>query len=240
MKHLKWMHGLVIALAIILLWASSLVFLIFSKFDHNYSGQILLAVLWQTFLYTGLFITGHEAMHGLIYPKNPRINQLIGSTAVLLYAFFPYKQLLKKHWLHHRHPSSPLDPDFHNGLDTGFWSWYFHFMKGYWNWQRMGVLLAILCFLGHGLKVHPCNILFYSLLPSFLSSLQLFYFGTFLPHREPENGHKDSVGFKTTNLPIILSFITCYHFGYHQEHHENPDLPWWELPTAHRQQNDQI
>jgi hypothetical protein len=73
----------------------------------------------------------------------------------------------------------------------------------------MEMLLAILCFLVYSLKIHPCSILFYILLPSFLSLLQLFYFGTFLPHRELENGYKDSVGVKTTNLPLILSFITA-------------------------------
>ncbi|WP_208766779.1 fatty acid desaturase [Nostoc flagelliforme] len=25
--------------------------------------------------------------------------------------------------------------------------------------------------------------------------------------------------------------MSCYHFGYHQEHHEYPDVPWWKLPA---------
>jgi beta-carotene ketolase (CrtW type) len=35
-------------------------------------------------------------------------------------------------------------------------------------------------------------------------------------------------------LPIFWSFITCYHFGYHQEHHEYPHVPWWKLPEIHK------
>jgi beta-carotene ketolase (CrtW type) len=229
----------VIALTIIWLWANSLSFLIFNTLNYEHPSHILLAILWQTFLYTGLFVTGHEAMHEAICPNSPRVNHLIGSIAVLLYAFFSYEQLLKKHWLHHRYPSSPLDPDFHNGMNIAFWPWYFHFMKGYWNWNRTGIFWFALCLLSYALKIHPYNMLLFIVIPSFLSSLQLFYFGTFLPHRELENDHKPLAKVKTTNLPCILSFITCYHFGYHQEHHENPDLPWWELPTAYRRKNSQ-
>jgi beta-carotene/zeaxanthin 4-ketolase len=29
--------------------------------------------------------------------------------------------------------------------------------------------------------------------------------------------------------------ISCYHFGYHEEHHELPHLGWWQLPAARRQ-----
>ncbi|MCC5658983.1 fatty acid desaturase [Nostoc sp. XA010] len=25
--------------------------------------------------------------------------------------------------------------------------------------------------------------------------------------------------------------MSCYYFGYHQEHHEYPDVPWWKLPA---------
>jgi beta-carotene ketolase (CrtW type) len=228
-KDLGQLKGLIISLVIIVLWAISLAFLSFGFPVSCHPGRILIAMLWQTFLYTGLFITGHEAMHGLIFPGNLKVNHLIGSTAVSLYALFAYKKLLKKHWLHHKHPSTLLDPDFHDGKEKGFWAWYFYFLKGYWSWKRMGCLLTLLAFITYALGINPANTILYCLFPSFLSSLQLFYFGTFLPHKEPENSHENSGRVQSTRLPFLLSFLTCYHFGCHQEHHENPHVPWWKL-----------
>ena len=226
-------QGIIIALTIIWLWTSSLLFLLSWKISLLHSGQILMAIGWQTFLYTGLFITAHEAMHGLVCPHNLQLNRLIGSAAVLLYALFSYKKLLTKHWLHHRHPASPLDPDFHDGRNKSFWAWYCHFLKGYWSWPRAGCLLAALNFISSTLPVSLLNLLCFVLLPSLLSSLQLFYFGTFLPHREPEGGYRHPHRTQSSSLPIFWSFITCYHFGYHQEHHEHVDVPWWRLPEIY-------
>jgi beta-carotene ketolase (CrtW type) len=174
-------------------------------------------------------------MHGLVYPRNSQVNHLIGAIAVSLYALFSYEQLSQRHQQHHQYPSTLLDPDFHNGKNQGFLPWYFHFLQGYWNWKRMGLLLLILCSLNLVTDISLLDISCFILLPSFLSSLQLFYFGTFLPHRESKQGDLHSGQVQTTELPAVLSFITCYHFGYHQEHHDNPHLPWWELPTAYRQ-----
>lgn len=175
-------------------------------------------------------------MHGLVCPHNLQLNHRIGSAAVLLYALFSYKELLTKHWLHHCHPATPLDPDFHDGTNGNFWAWYCHFLKGYWSWKRLGGLLATLSLIGYWLHVSTVNLFFFVLLPSILSSLQLFYFGTFLPHREPKGGDRHPHCPQSTTLPIFWSFITCYHFGYHREHHEHPHVSWWKLPEIHRQQ----
>nr|MBA2748547.1 fatty acid desaturase [Tatlockia sp.] len=43
---------------------------------------------------------------------------------------------------------------------------------------------------------------------------------------------------QTNPLPTWLSFITCYHFGYHYEHHEHPDVPWWGLPKVFQMQRE--
>lgn len=231
-------QGIAIALTIIWLWASSFFFLLSSDISQLHLEQILVAIWWQTFLYTGLFITAHEAMHGLVCPHNLQLNYLIGSAAVWLYALFPYEKLLSKHWLHHRHPASPLDPDFHDGRDASFGGWYCHFLKGYWSWKRLGCLLAIFSLISYGLHVPPLNLVFFALLPSILSSLQLFYFGTFLPHREPQEGYYHPHRSQSHALPSFWSFITCYHFGYHQEHHEHPNVPWWQLPKIYRQRGE--
>jgi beta-carotene ketolase (CrtW type) len=66
----------------------------------------------------------------------------------------------------------------------------------------------------------------------------LFYFGTFLPHREPEEGYSNIHCAQSNSLPVFWSFITCYHFGYHQEHHEYPHVPWWHLPVIYKDQKE--
>ena len=66
---------------------------------------------------------------------------------------------------------------------------------------------------------------------SILSAVQLFYFGTYLPHRGPHvNEHRA----RSNDFSTLWSFLTCYHFGYHLEHHRYPMVPWWRLPTARK------
>lgn len=88
-------RGILIAVAIIGIWAISLMFLLSLNISNLPILWMLPAILWQTFLYTGLFITAHDAMHGVVFPNHPRINHFIGKVAVLLYALFSYNKLLK-------------------------------------------------------------------------------------------------------------------------------------------------
>lgn len=226
--------GLLIALSIISLWAVSLVVLLRLNINELPVWLIPILMLWQMFLYTGLFITAHDAMHGSVCPQNPKLNHLIGSFAVFCYATFSYRDLLKKHRLHHRFPASDQDPDFHDGEHKHPIAWYFHFMKRYWGWKQF-IVLSIIFQLGHYLLHIPENtLLLFWVLPPILSSVQLFYFGTFLTHRESEEGYTNSHRARTTSFSTFWSFITCYHFGYHHEHHEYPHLSWWQLPAAYQ------
>ena len=226
-------QGILIASTIILLWASTLFSLLSWDVAEFYPLEILIAIFWQTFLYTGLFITAHDAMHGLVCPQNCQINNLIGSLTLWMYGLFSYEKLWQKHWLHHCYPASKLDPDFHNGKDSCFFAWYFHFIKGYWSWRRLGGLLVIFSLVIYVLHISPSNLALFWVIPSILSSLQLFYFGTFLTHQKPKGGYRNPHRAQSNALPILWSFITCYHFGYHQEHHEHPDVPWWKLPQIY-------
>ena len=50
--------------------------------------------------------------------------------------------------------------------------------------------------------------------PSFLSSFQLFYFGTYLPHRSADDHssakpHVDKHRSRSNELPTWLSLLTC-------------------------------
>jgi beta-carotene ketolase (CrtW type) len=70
------------------------------------------------------------------------------------------------------------------------------------------------------------NLFFFWVLPSLLSTLQLFYFGTWLPHHgEHDNKHQSGSQHKNH----LVAFLTCYFFGYHYEHHDSPGTPWWKL-----------
>lgn len=231
-------RGVLIAFAIIGIWAISLVFLVSLDISNLSIFGKLIAILWQTFLYTGLFITAHDAMHGVVFPQNIKINNFVGALAVFLYALFSYEKLLKKHWLHHHNPASELDPDFHNCKQKNFFAWYFQFMKGYWNWAQVIALMVIFNVGVRLLHLPEDNLTLFWALPSILSSVQLFYFGTFLPHREPKGGYQNIHRATSTPLPVFLSFISCYHFGYHEEHHEYPHVPWWNLPVIHKMRQE--
>jgi len=226
--------GVLTAPIILSIWLGSLVLFLSIDISKLPILGVILALLWQTFLYTGLFITAHDAMHGSAFPRNPKINHLIGTVTAFCYGFFSYRKLLKNHRLHHRHPGSELDPDFHNFKHKNFFAWYFLFMKRYWNLgQWIGLILAF-NFMKYMLHLSEENLIIFWVIPPILSSMQLFYFGTFLTHREPQEGHINSHNTKSTSLPIFLSFITCYYFGYHEEHHEHPHVPWLQLPAIRK------
>lgn len=191
---------------------------------------ILLVCLigWQTWIWTGLFITAHDAIHGSIH-ASPRLNRSIGQLCLWLYAGFDYGQLSVKHHLHHQYPASDRDPDFHAENAPDFWNWYRHFVCEHLNWRQILNLAVILMITISICKCSPVNLLLFWVMPSLLSSLQLFYFGTFLPHREPEGGYSSSHRAETIARSRWWSLISCYHFGYHHEHHESPEIPWWRL-----------
>ncbi len=227
-------YGLLIALGLIGLWAISLILLLSIHLDQFPVWLIPPAILWQMFLYTGLFITAHDAMHGAVYLQSAKVNHFLGALAVTCYGLFSYRELLEKHWLHHRYPASDQDPDFHDGEHNHPVRWYFYFISRYWKWKQLIGLTLVYILLHQILHVPQNNLTLFWVAPSVLSSVQLFYFGTFLTHNEPSEGFKNSHRARTNPLPIFWSFITCYHFGYHEEHHEHPSVAWWQLPTVHR------
>ncbi|TWR30661.1 fatty acid desaturase [Mucilaginibacter pallidiroseus] len=184
---------------------------------------LYLAVLLMMHLYTGLFITAHDAMHGTVAP-NKSINNFVGFLSTLLYASFWYPKLYTKHHQHHNHVHTDTDPDYHNG---GFFSWYVRFIRNYLSLWQIVVMAAVFNILK--IWIPQQNLLLFWVAPSLLSTLQLFYFGTYLPHKgEHDNKHQ------SRSLPRnhFFAFITCYFFGYHYEHHDAPWLPWWKLWTA--------
>jgi beta-carotene/zeaxanthin 4-ketolase len=230
--------GIFIASNLFLLWVGSFYWGCTQDLSQAPPWLIIITIGVRIFLQTGLFITAHDAMHRSVLPQHYKINDWIGAIALILYAFLPYGYLRKKHQLHHRAPTSSTDPDFCKPHQNNVVLWYLTFMKGYLDGPRRSILLTgmLLTFLllwqwGH---IPMFNLGLYWIFPMGLSSMQLFYFGTFLPHRQqpgiPQNRHFSG----SSNYSIFWSFITCYHFGYHWEHHEYPNLPWYQLPEVNQ------
>lgn len=214
--------GLVIGCLIIFAWFISLTVLL--NWNINYGNPLVyLAIYLQTHLYTGLFITSHDAMHGSV-SSDKRINLLIGRITSLLFAFNFYDRLLVKHHQHHRHVATEKDPDYHES--GNFWLWYWNFIKRYITVKQL--LLVTICLQLLRLFFPLENLLLYWVLPSILSTFQLFYFGTYIPHKDGhhnDNKHKSG----TIKKNHFWAFLSCYFFGYHYEHHDAPGIPWWRL-----------
>ncbi|HNT64224.1 MAG TPA: fatty acid desaturase [bacterium] len=223
--------GVLIAAVIWLSWLGALIFALSQPFAILPAAATALLVVLLTFLYTGLFITAHDAMHGSVAPGCPGLNRLIGQIAVRSYAFMSYKWLLSRHGYHHQFPASEQDPDYHDGKHRGFWPWYGRFMRRYLKLEQLVGMAVLFNLLLHVARVPLPNILLFWVLPALLSTVQLFAFGTFLPHREPAGGYDNPHRSHSNDYPVWLSFLTCYHFGYHWEHHEYPTTPWWQLPN---------
>lgn len=223
-----------IAIVIISSWATALIVsLTYNLSPLPFSSVLLLSaafILLNTFLYTGLFITAHDAMHGTVAPRHPKLNRFIGRAVTLLYALFSYDKLERKHRLHHAHPASEADPDYHDGRHTGFFRWYLHFFFTYVTWKQLLGMAIIFNLLKYIAGIPDINILLFWVLPALLSTVQLFFFGTWLPHREPADGYTEPHRAVSNDYNVLLSFLTCYHFGYHYEHHAAPGVPWWRLP----------
>ena len=197
-------------------------------------GDFLWAVL-TLWLCTGLFISAHDAMHGLVAPTNPKLNAMIGQLCLGLYAGLSYKRLLAGHIRHHAHPSTDEDPDYWPNR-LGPVGWYIRFMLQYLTPLPIIIVAGTYHTLAHGVGIPPHRLFAMWIAPQVLSSVQLFYFGTYLPHR-PGRPYEGEGLYKarSNSYPTWLSLITCYHFGYHYAHHKGPWVPWWKLPTYHQQ-----
>lgn len=220
--------GALLAAGLISVWALSIglsVFL-FPLSGAGLWGALPLAA-FHMWLFVGLFIIAHDAMHASLIPGQARLNRGLGSLCLFLYAGFDFASALPKHMQHHAAPGSNRDPDGHSS--NRFWPWYGSFLRTYFGWRNVAFVGSVAtAFLLLGAK--PANLLLFWAMPAILSSLQLFTFGTFLPHRQAETGFPDAHHARSNDWPVWLSLLTCFHFGYHHEHHLHPGAPWWRLP----------
>jgi beta-carotene ketolase (CrtW type) len=222
MRWLKQHLGVIIAFIILAAWGSLLAFSL--QFNTVFSEPWpYILLLLQMHLYTGLFITAHDAMHGVVAPGNKKLNRAIGFTFALLFAYNWYPRLLPKHHQHHHFTATNQDPDYHGG---SFLAWYFSFLKQYITWPQLVAMAVSFNILKYFFPLE--NVILYWMLPAILATFQLFYFGTYQPHK---GEHAASNPHRSTMLKRnhFLAFLSCYFFGYHFEHHDKPFLPWWKL-----------
>jgi beta-carotene ketolase (CrtW type) len=227
--------GMALALAIIAAWLALHVYGVFFMDLAQLLPSFLLLVT-LTWLSVGIYIVAHDAMHGSLCPANRAAGNRIGALAVWLYAGFSFHRLVPKHHAHHRTPGSADDPDFSPSAPGSAPRWYGQFMRAYFGPREMLVMVlrvGVYLLLGAPLE----NILLFFALPGLLSSFQLFYFGTFLPHRHLAEGamnFADHHRARSNDYGTLMSLLTCFHFGYHHEHHLHPGEPWWRLPAVRR------
>lgn len=232
------LFGVGLALLLIAAWAG---LLFYGFFLHRWSvADLLLVPLLVAvicWLDAGLFIVAHDAMHGTLAPTHRRLNRALGALCMLLYAGFLIGRFDGRHMDHHRAPGTASDPDFHL-QGRRFWPWYVNFMRQYTGLPEiLGVAGMTLLFV-FGLGAPFERVMLFWALPSILSSVQLFAFGTWLPHRlgqEADGGFDDHHRARSNAYGLWMSLFTCFHFGYHHEHHLRPGAPWWRLPAVRRQ-----
>jgi beta-carotene/zeaxanthin 4-ketolase len=218
--------GLWIALVIITAWFISLAFLLNQPFGFD-NLWLYVGVLLQMHLYTGVFITAHDSIHGVVVPQHKKLNYIIGFVSALLFSFNNFRVLSAKHHLHHRHSATAADPDFHDGNPI-FFAWYYAFLKEYISWSQ--ILCMAVTYNLLKLFFPYQNLIVFWMIPAILSTFQLFYFGTYRPHKGEH--HNPPYNARSQSKNHILAFLSCYFFGYHFEHHAYPYLPWWQLPRA--------
>lgn len=197
----------------------------------------------QCWLSVGVFIVCHDAMHGTLVPGRPRVNGAIGAVLLALYAGFAWKQLRDAHFAHHKLAGRAGDPDFDEHNPGHFWRWYATFFRRYFGWRSLVFVHMVVGIYWLVLDIPMAQIVLLYGLPALGSSLQLFYFGTFRPHRHVAGEDAASRGptsfadhhnTRSEEFGTLASLASCFHFGYHLEHHRRPDVPWWALPGARR------
>jgi beta-carotene ketolase (CrtW type) len=225
--------GLALAGLVVAAWLASH---IYGVFFHRWTpAGIALApalIALQCWLNVGLFIIAHDCMHGSLAPFRPRLNRAVGRLCLALYAGFSYDRLIGKHFDHHRHSGTALDPDFHADEPRRFWPWFVAFFRRYFGWREFVLINGFTLFYLFVLGASPVNTILLWAVPAILSAVQLFYFGTYLPHRHEEDAFGDRHNARSNEFGWVASLLTCFHFGYHHEHHDKPNVPWWRLPSV--------
>ena len=224
--------GLLFALLVIGLWLVTLRHALFRHTLNPWTTPLLFLAV--NHLYTGLLITAHDAIHGTVCSLKS-VNDGIGRFCLMVFAGFDYDFLREEHWRHHSHAGLlHQDPDFHRG-DASIPQWFLGFILHYVSLAqvvKLHVIIYTLFFLGAPMQ----NLIVFNALGGMSSAMILFYYGTYIPHRPDPPALEKPEGFRTLDKAKdtrLTSFLKCYNFGCHKEHHANPRVPWWALYDAY-------
>lgn len=225
------MYGLIIALVILCTWLLHQVYILeFLAVDVT-TPLLYVHVLFQAYLFTGLFITAHDAMHGTVV-RSPSGNTIIGTIACFLFAGMSFARLKKNHREHHLHPTEGTDPDY--AETENFFLWFLLFMYRYTTILQLVVMGSLFNLLA--LRYNEEKLWILWVLPALLGALQLFYFGTYRPHKKPHTNEMIPHNARSLKRNHIWAMLSCYFFGYHYEHHASPHTPWWKLYALKNEQ----
>ena len=225
--------GLVFAAVITAIWLISLVGCLLLNLDLLPISTLIPLVLLRTFVHTGLFIIGHDAMHGTLSPNRSKLNNFIGTASLILYAGLSYQRCKSNHDLHHLKAETERDPDYLNHPDHSALRWFWDFLRRYMSVRPLTILiscwLVLITLIPSTGQQAILSVTLFCTLPLILSALQLFFVGTWFPHHlNKNNPHRQTP--RSLTVHPLLSFAACYHFGYHREHHLSPSTPWFDLP----------
>jgi beta-carotene ketolase (CrtW type) len=229
--------SLVLAAAIIGGWAALHVTAIFLTASLPPPPVTLGVTLVQTWLSTGLFIVAHDCIHGSFAPGRPGVNRWTGRLCFAIYACLPFDRLAAAHRDHHRFAGTPDDPDFDPDQPRRYLPWLLRFFRGYYSHRQIGWITLVACaYLATGGTSLDRIVLFWAV-PAVLAALQLFTFGTWLPHRHGGPAFPDHHNARSNGAGWLTSLVSCFHFGgYHHEHHLHPGVPWWGLPQTRKRE----
>lgn len=219
--------GILSAVLIIFFWLAHLLYILTTVDVSIGNLWMYFHVVLQAYLYTGLFITGHDAMHGSV-SVHRGLNYFFGWLSVFLFAGMSYNRLKANHRRHHLYVATEKDPDYYTGRQN-FFLWWGHFMWRYTTILQIIIMASLYNILVWLLHVPEPRVIVFWILPAILGTLQLFYVGTYLPHRRPHKAYMDPHKARSQKRNHLWAMISCYFFGYHYEHHEWPKVPWWQL-----------
>ncbi len=124
------------------IWLITLVSCLSFNLESLQLSTLIPLILLRTFVQTGLFIIGHDAMHENLAPKGSKLNDSIGWTALILYAGLSYRRCKSNHALHHLKAETESDPDYQSHPNHSPLRWFWDFMSRYLNAGRLTMLVT--------------------------------------------------------------------------------------------------
>ena len=203
----------------------------------------------------GISLFTHEAVHGTL-ARNRLLNDLLGALCAfpVLQTCTAYRVL---HLRHHQHLGNDGDPDHYENYTR--WTWIVFLMNwlrlliGYpvyitaiplmgfrqgttherwWIASEVSVLVALVLLVW--LSPMPRNWLLHGWLIPMLCINSMVNIRGMSQHTLLEHAADEVLGTRTILTSRLVRFFMCNE-NYHLEHHLYPGVPWYSLPSVHRE-----